>query len=272
MSSWPVTSKPFERVHIDFYELGKHKFLILVDNYSKWLEVVPMNSTVAWVTIDKLKFIFSSFGLPAEIVSDNGPPFNSLEFRNFCESNGVRLTHSPPRHAQSNGEAEVAVRDAKQANKKMLIDDKTKNISILSKLTNFLLKYRITPTTVTGDSPASMIFNFKPRSLLDVLNNKPIARSSEVGHSVMPPVRSREKQLNCEPSKFDKKLTSFEMNEIVSYQIVWDNFVKWVPAKIIGKIPNSVYVKLMNGSRKTAHLRQLRKTKAKEIANLPGTF
>lgn len=59
LSSWPATTKSFERVHIDFYEFGKHKFLIFVDDYSKWLEVIPMNSTIASITIDKLKSIFS---------------------------------------------------------------------------------------------------------------------------------------------------------------------------------------------------------------------
>lgn len=52
LSNWPVTKKPFDRVHIDFYDFERNKYLILVDNYSKWLEVVPMNSTIASATID----------------------------------------------------------------------------------------------------------------------------------------------------------------------------------------------------------------------------
>lgn len=269
LSSWPATTKPFERVHIDFYEIEKHKFLILVDNYSKWLECIPMHSTIASVTIEKLKFVFSTFGLPTEIVSDNGPPFNSVEFRDFCKSNGIRLTNSPPRHAQSNGEGEVAVREAKQALKKMLIDERSKNSPMMTKVTNFLLKYRVTPTTVTGNSPANMIFNFKPKSFMDILNDRPRNCSSKIARTDHPPNREGKNQISNDKPK---EVTSYKTNEIVSYQIVWNNFVKWIPAKIIKKISNSVYVILVNGSSKTAHLRQLRKTKANNLSDWPGTF
>jgi hypothetical protein len=142
----------------------------------------------------------------------------------------------------------------------------------LSKVTNFLLKYRLTPTTVTGNSPASMIFNFKPKSLLDILNNKPTNNSNKIVRTDPPPNRVMENQLSNDQDKIQKKITSYENNEIVSYQIVWNNFVKWVPAKIIGKVSNSVYTVLVNGSSKTAHLRQLRKTKANNLSDWPGTF
>lgn len=254
-------------VHIDFYDFEQNKFLIFVDSYSKWLEVIKMGSTVASATIDKLRMIFSVFGLPTEIVSDNGPPFSSIEFKDFCKRNAIKLTFSPPRRAQSNGEGEVAVRDAKQALKKMLIDERTKKVPILSKVTNFLLKHRLTPTTVTGNSPASMIFNFKPKSLLDVLNDRPIARRND------PPVYTQKKQETHEiKNQIIKKVETYEINEIVSYQIVWNNFVKWVPAKVIQKISNSVYTVLVNGTSKNAHLRQLRKTKASNLDDWPGTF
>lgn len=266
LSNWPATTKPFERVHIDFYDFQRNKYLILVDNYSKWLEVVPMHSTIASATIDKLRCIFSVFGLPNEIVSDNGPPFNSSEFKSFCVSNAIKLTHSPPRHAQSNGEGEVSVRDVKIALKKMLIDERSKNVPIMSKITNFLLKHRLTPTTVTGNSPSSMIFNFKPKSLLDVLNGKPIARSMDPSAHVI------KRQNTFEGNKIEMKVVTYDIDEIVSYQIVWNNFIKWIPAKIIRKISKSVYVVLVNGTSKTAHLRQLRKSKAKNLNEWPGTF
>lgn len=149
LSHWPKTSKPFERVHIDFFMLEQKTFLILVDSFSKWLEVFLMKRTNASEVILKLKSVITNFGLPDEIVSDNGPPFGSFEFENFCTSNGIKLTHSPPYHPQSNGEGEVAVRVAKHSLKKMIIDEKTKRIPIESNLSNFLLKYRITPTTAT---------------------------------------------------------------------------------------------------------------------------
>ena len=41
---WKWPAKPWERIHIDFFEKGKLNFLIVVDAYSKWLEVTPMGS------------------------------------------------------------------------------------------------------------------------------------------------------------------------------------------------------------------------------------
>ena len=51
--SWP--SKPFQRIHIDFAgPMAGKMFLIVVDAYSKWVEVCPMSSTTSERTINEL--------------------------------------------------------------------------------------------------------------------------------------------------------------------------------------------------------------------------
>lgn len=264
LSNWPKTNRPFERVHIDFFMLEGKTFLILVDSYSKWLEIFLMKKTKAIEVIKCLKLVFAMFGLADEIVSDNGPPFGSFEFETFCKSNGIKLTHSPPYHPQSNGEAEVAVRVAKHSLKKIIIDEKTKKLPIESNLLNFLLKYRITPTTVTGKSPANLIFNFRPKSLLDLLHKQEIVRDVPV---------SVGKSENIPTEKIvNKKMESYKIGEIVSYQMVWNNFIKWVSAKIVQKISNSIFIVTVNGVSRKAHLRQLRKCKANNLNECPGQF
>lgn len=69
-------------MHIDFCEKDGQYFLVLVDSHSKWLEVVPMTTTLS-KTIEVLRSIFASYGLPEEVVSDNGPQFTSTEFKQF---------------------------------------------------------------------------------------------------------------------------------------------------------------------------------------------
>ncbi|KAL3086172.1 hypothetical protein niasHS_009108 [Heterodera schachtii] len=71
-------------------------YLILVDALSKWPEITQMKTTNAAATIDVLNKIFHRYGALKELVSDNGPPFSSYEFRQFCKSKGIKHTFSPP--------------------------------------------------------------------------------------------------------------------------------------------------------------------------------
>ena len=53
-----VGTRPWQRVHVDFLEIKGQQFFLLADSYSKWLEVVPMDSTMAQATISVLNTIF----------------------------------------------------------------------------------------------------------------------------------------------------------------------------------------------------------------------
>ena len=92
-------------------------FLILLDAHSTWPEVVPMPSTTASQTIEALQIIFSKYGLPEQLVSDNGPQFSSDEFAQFMKANGVKHIRSAPYHPSSNGLAERFVQTFKRAMK-----------------------------------------------------------------------------------------------------------------------------------------------------------
>ena len=71
-----------ERIHIDFAGpfLG-HMFFLVIDAYSKWLEILLMPTTTLNKTIETLKSLFARYGLLEQIVSDNGPQFTSDEFK-----------------------------------------------------------------------------------------------------------------------------------------------------------------------------------------------
>ena len=115
---WPWATAPWQRVHIDFAEESRQRFLIIVDSYSKWLEVFHMTSTTAADTIEVLRTCFARYGLPLEIVSDNGPQFVAQEFKDFLRNNGVKQTLCPPYHPASNGLAEKHVQTFKRMLKK----------------------------------------------------------------------------------------------------------------------------------------------------------
>ena len=77
--------KPWERVHVDFCELDRKNFLILVDAYSKWLCVELMTTTTSSKTIGVLRSWFATYWVPVELVSDNGRQFVSDEFKFSCQ-------------------------------------------------------------------------------------------------------------------------------------------------------------------------------------------
>lgn len=63
---WIWASRPGQPVHIDFAEYKGQSFLVIVDSYSKWLEVIPVQSSTSSNTIEKLRTWFASAGIPKE--------------------------------------------------------------------------------------------------------------------------------------------------------------------------------------------------------------
>ena len=161
---WPA--KPWERIHVDFAGPYQNKmFLIVVDAHSKWPEVIQMASTSAEQTIIALPRLFATYGLPLQLVSDNGPQFTAVEFQHFLKGNGVKHIRCSPYHPSSNGLAERFVRTFKQAMKAGEGD----GLPLLHRLQNFLLSYRATPHATTNKSPSSL-FLFRPiRTLMDLI-------------------------------------------------------------------------------------------------------
>ncbi|CAK1579538.1 unnamed protein product [Parnassius mnemosyne] len=162
---WPYLP-PWSRVHIDF--LGPYKgktYLVLIDSSSKWLEIIEVARTNATSIVKVLRSIFARFGLPLELVSDQGPPFTSIEFKSFLKNNGIQQRFSPAYHPASNGAAENAVKLCKRAIKKAYRDD----VDIDTALQTFLLSYRNSKQSSTGESPAMLLQRRSLRSRLDLL-------------------------------------------------------------------------------------------------------
>ncbi|KAJ8346504.1 hypothetical protein SKAU_G00279050 [Synaphobranchus kaupii] len=112
---WMWPSSPWERIHVDFAgPFEGHMYLVVVDAHSKWPEVHIMDSTTASKTIQVLRGLFSRYGIPHILVSDNGPQFCSEEFSAFLKSNGVKHIRSAPYHPATNGLAEHFVQTFKQ--------------------------------------------------------------------------------------------------------------------------------------------------------------
>ena len=103
-NSWQWPSRPWQRIHVDFIgPFMNLMFLVVVDAYSKCPEVLRMFTTTGASTINALRFPFSAYGLPEQLVSDNGPQFTSYTFKEFLKVNGIANILWAPYNPCSNG-------------------------------------------------------------------------------------------------------------------------------------------------------------------------
>ncbi len=104
---------PMERVHLDFLgplprsTRGNEYILMMVDQFTKWVECVPLPSQTAEVTAHAaVSEFFSRFGYPFQIHSDQGRNFESHLFSKVCELLGIHKTRTTPYRPSANGQVE----------------------------------------------------------------------------------------------------------------------------------------------------------------------
>ena len=163
---WTFPSKPWSRIHIDFAgPISGTTYLVVVDAYSKFPEVVKMTSTTSTATVNALRDIFSRYGLPEIMVSDNGPQFIASEFQQFCRKNGIMHRTSAAYKPSTNGQAERVVQILKSAIAQARVTKQDVNVV----LARSLLVYRNTPHTTTGEAPSVLLMGRKLRTRLDLI-------------------------------------------------------------------------------------------------------
>ena len=85
----------------------------MCDYYSNFIEVARGNTVPTRSVLRELLPMFTRFGLPDVLVSDNGPQFASAEFAVFVKQKGITHVTSSPHYAQTNGKAENSVKTLK---------------------------------------------------------------------------------------------------------------------------------------------------------------
>ena len=95
---------PWQTIPADFYgplPTGQC-IIVLIDKYSRYPEAEIINSTSAKCLIPKVDAIFARHGVSYKLKSDNGPPFNSNEFKSYLAKLGVKHETSTPEWQQGN--------------------------------------------------------------------------------------------------------------------------------------------------------------------------
>ena len=162
-----ISTYPFEVVHTDLFQHAGNEYLVLVDKLSGWPFLVKMGtSTSTEKVIRVLRKCFSLVGIPCMLVSDGGPQFKSMAFKEWCKSWGIKNEYSSPYNPRSNGLAEAAVKTLKK-----LVSKTTTNGNIeTDAFYKAILELRNTPR-VDGSSPAEVLFGRPVRGVIPMHKN-----------------------------------------------------------------------------------------------------
>lgn len=164
---WEIPKGVWSRIHIDYAgPVNNEYFFIITDAYSKWPEVFRTKDITSNFTVNKLREVFSRFGLPDTIVSDNGTQFTSQVFKDFVKLNNIRHKTSPPGHPATNGAAENSVKSFKNGLKAALAHGDT-NIDVI--IQRYLFDYRIATHCTTGEAPSKLMLGRKVKSRFDLI-------------------------------------------------------------------------------------------------------
>lgn len=147
----PSPELPWQQLGIDLFHFNGQDFLLIVDYFSRYPEVITLKSTTCSSVITAVKSVLARFGIPEVVRSDNGPQFAAAEFADFAQDYGFVHATSSPHYPQSNGEVERAIRTIKDLLRKG--DD-----PFLA-----LLVFRDTPGR-SGFSPAQLLMGRRLRT------------------------------------------------------------------------------------------------------------
>ena len=167
---WVWPERPWQRLHVDFAGPFRGKmFFLVLDAHSKWPIITEMSSVTSQQTLRILFHLFATYGLPEQIVSDNGPQFVSDAFRDFMKKYDIKHIRTAPYHPASNGAVERLVQTFKQAVRAM----GNSPGGMQQMIDEFLFTYRTTPHSSTGETPCQLFLGRQLRTHYDLLYPDP---------------------------------------------------------------------------------------------------
>ena len=204
-----IPERPWSLVATDLFHWNGTDYVIVTDSFSGWFEITKWSSTSSRTVIDKLKEVFSRFGIPDVLYSDNGPRYLSEEFQKFSREWGFNHVTSSPYYPQSNGLAERAVRSAKDLLEKCRKDGTDINLALLNQ--------RNTPRDNVLGSPAQRLMSRRLKSTIPCPGD--LLKCEQINGSL---VKDRLNQKRQQQNKFYDKQTkclpALESGDVVRMQ------------------------------------------------------
>ena len=144
----------------------KRFILVVVDYFTRWIELFPLKSTTSINMANILmNEVFSRYGLPKHIVSDNGPQFVSNLFKNFCDTLRIKQNLTANYHPQGN----MTERVNRTLKPLIAIYAQQQHNSWDKEIQKLAFAIRTAVNETTGETPAFMMFGRDLRGPLDLL-------------------------------------------------------------------------------------------------------
>lgn len=182
----PIPETAWHSLSIDFGSRSptNEYTLAIYDDHSRKTMVKLAKNLTTNTAITICKNLFTQYGIPATIKSDNGPAFISAEWANFAKRYNFRHQKITPLHPKANAGAE---RIMKATNKRIRIAN-VANTHWKVELSKYLNRYNQTPHSSTGYSPNMLLLghdnceilpNLRPRTLNEKIRAKAIENDEE---------------------------------------------------------------------------------------------
>ena len=146
-----VPEAPWQDLAADFFNFKGKEYLLIADTFSKYPFASRMTTKTAETVIRKLTQLFSQYGNPKSLTTDNGPPFSSEVFAQFMSTQRVEHITSSPHYPKSNRFIERQVKTMKTALATATTSGKT--------LDDVLLSLRSSPIRPNLPSPREILHN-----------------------------------------------------------------------------------------------------------------
>jgi transposase InsO family protein len=158
--NWPFPTWGLDLVGL--FKKAKGGFthiFIAVDKFTKWIEVKPAASVTATKAMEFIKEIMYKFGVPNNIITDNGTQFTMREFKDFGPDSGIKINYALVSHSQTNGQLERSNYMILQGLKPRIFDRlKPYPRKWVKELPSILWALCTTPSHATGHTPFSLVY------------------------------------------------------------------------------------------------------------------
>lgn len=178
----PKGSEPMKTIHIDHLgpfpksRRGNLILIVAVDSFTKFLFLRAVKSTKTKYVLEFLKDIFSTYGAPQMIISDQGSSFTAKKFAMFCQQNAIRHIKNAVATPRANGQVERLNRSILNVLLTTTLEEELWDENV--KKVQFAINNVQNKTT--GRTPSELLFGYKPRGGSDILLKDEVELTSGV--------------------------------------------------------------------------------------------